>query len=43
MKAILIEQKAIEVESNIELPRLSLEDISHVYNANENELPSHSA
>ena len=42
-KFVIPEQKAIEVESNIDLPRLSLEYISHVYNANDNELPSHSA
>ena len=42
-KFVIPEQKAVEVESKAEMPRLTLDQIAQVYNANDNELPSHSA
>jgi hypothetical protein len=40
-KYVIPEQKAIEVENNIETPRLTLSELTDVYNAKDEELPSH--
>ena len=41
-KYVIPEQKAIEIENNIETPRLTLLELTDVYNAKDNELPQHS-
>ena len=41
-KYVIPEQKAIEIENNIETPRLTLSELTDVYNAKDNELPQHS-
>ena len=40
-KYVIPEQKAIEIENNIETPRLTLSELTDVYNAKDDELPSH--
>ena len=40
-KFVVPEQKQLEVESTSEIPRLSLADLTDVYNADENQLPRH--
>ena len=40
-KFVVPEQKQLEVESTTDIPRLSLADLTDVYNADENQLPRH--
>tara|TARA_R100001443_G_scaffold25905_1_gene38960 strand:+ start:1578 stop:1883 length:306 start_codon:yes stop_codon:yes gene_type:complete len=38
---VIPEQKAVEIDQQIDSPRLSLSDIQRVYNTDEEELPQH--